>query len=145
RRGRRRFPYPSGYRRRAEGDKGPDHQTELHSGCHITLSLRPCKLHASGHYSQVVGAWIASVFTRAVMDNEFREPDYIPPAEAAPSRRNSRYLLLAVSGLALLIAILLGASWIRPKSRFPIVMNGRFGYIDYAGKLVVPAQFNDAG
>src|SRR5215831_13721765 len=90
------------------------------------------------------------------MDPEYseREPQYIgadspysEPRQPQPphSRWGSRHLLLAATGLALLIAILLVAFLVRPGNRYPVAMNGRFGYIDHAGKIVIPAQFVDAG
>jgi hypothetical protein len=77
------------------------------------------------------------------MDPEYseREPQYI----GAQSRWSSRHWLLAAAGLALLIAILMAVILAGPANRYPVAMNGRFGYIDHSGKIVIPVQFSDAG
>src|SRR5215475_5824817 len=74
------------------------------------------------------------------------EPEYFPEESLRrPSNDKRRYLLLALGCLVIVVVVLLAAVLLRPGARFPIAMNGRFGYIDRSGKLVIPAQFGDAG
>src|SRR5215471_400081 len=79
------------------------------------------------------------------MDSQYREPGYTEAPDGDRSHWTTRHLLLAACCLALLIAVIAVVAWMQPAGRYPIAMNGRFGYIDHSGKVVVPVQFADAG
>ena len=55
--------------------------------------------------------------------------------------------LAVAAGLAgvALIVILAASHALRPAAIFPVVLNGKFGYIDRSGKLLIRPQFNGAG
>src|ERR1035441_1938705 len=59
--------------------------------------------------------------------------------------RNRRLLLIAggLLLLAVIIIVIIAAS--RNATIFPVSINGKIGYINPAGKVVIPPQFADAG
>src|SRR5262245_32511035 len=77
------------------------------------------------------------------------EPEPITPhvTESRASARHwqTRYLVVAAGFLLVIGFVVLALALARPAARFPVVMNGRYGYIDQGGKIVVPAQFQEAG
>ena len=77
------------------------------------------------------------------MTNDTNSPTIHHPALFEP--RNRRRLLIA-GGLLLLAAmtiVIVAVS--RNTAIFPVTINGKIGYINPAGKVVIPPQFQDAG
>jgi len=50
---------------------------------------------------------------------------------------------ITIPGIALVGALLLGSCG--SSALHPVVLNGRYGYIDHSGKIVVTPQFDAAG
>jgi len=61
------------------------------------------------------------------------------------STPGSRWRLLGVGFLIAIIGLLIIVLTRPAETLYPVEINGRFGYINRSGKLVILAQFGDAG
>src|SRR5258707_851245 len=62
---------------------------------------------------------------------------------------NQRTMVLAIAGALVLVAVVVASTrafdFTGSAAIYPIQVNQKFGFIDRAGKVVVPPQFDDAG